>query len=84
MEGGLPGRVLPDAGLEDVADDHFIDALHQGKQRAQRFAQNDRGMAESAVNSARPPRYLPMGVRTGANRTTSGMTGLPQDYSTLL
>ena len=63
----------PTPGLQDVAHDDFVDLRRRA--RWPRFSASARAMAPScgAGTSARPPRYLPMGVRTAERMKASAM-----------
>ena len=73
QEGRLPGRVLPEAGLQDVAEDDFVDLLRRRLGPLQRRLERDRPRAAAAGTSASPPRNLPIGVRAAERMKASAM-----------
>ena len=77
LERRLPGRVLAHAGLQDVAHDDFIDVARRERRRGAWPRPARRRLSCGAESSARPPRNLPIGVRTADKRKASVMVYHP-------
>ena len=85
LERGLTSGVLAEPRLQDAAHDDFIDGIGRELHfRCSSFRLQGRSRpAPARARSARPPRYLPIGVRTAETRYASVMAGPSNHHYTL-